>query len=179
MKSLSALTSLIALFLILLGGCKDGGKGKATPENASEKRVEEKAVAESAGADKAVAEKAAEEKAAEEKAAVAAPLESVKSIVTVREITGDLVRNQLVAEKKYVGKVLTVSGTISKIEKDGGDYTIYCAGVSSVYGVKAYIAKSEEEKLASLKSGEKVTLRGKAQSFSSYDLTMVDVELGK
>ena len=174
MKSLSALTSLIALFLILLGGCKDGGKGKATPENASEKRVEEKAVAESAGADKAVAEKAAEEKAA-----VAAPLESVKSIVTVREITGDLVRNQLVAEKKYVGKVLTVSGTISKIEKDGGDYTIYCAGVSSVYGVKAYIAKSEEEKLASLKSGEKVTLRGKAQSFSSYDLTMVDVELGK
>jgi len=98
--------------------------------------------------------------------------------VSVQQISRDFVANQLVAEQKYVGKTLSVSGRIDGIEKAGNQYFIYCEGATEVNGVKAYVADSERAKLAAMRVGQAVVFTGKARAFDSFDLEMQDCRLG-
>lgn len=94
--------------------------------------------------------------------------------VTSRQVGLDVESNMLSARQKYVGRLVTVTGPIAKIDEDYGAYYVYLKGSDSTHGVKVWVADSSKVKLAESKVGDTVTLVGSATSVDSYDLTVSD-----
>lgn len=79
--------------------------------------------------------------------------------VTARKLFADYEANEVSADEMYKGKVLRVSGTISKIGKDVLDTPYVELSASDVFGVQCMF--DDTGALGSLKRGKKLTLRCK------------------
>ncbi len=69
--------------------------------------------------------------------------------------------NERNGDKKFIGKVIEVTGTISEISKDNqGALVILLSADDALGGVLGTLEMSEAEKAAHLKLGKTVTLKG-------------------
>lgn len=89
------------------------------------------------------------------------PKEAIK--VTALELSTAYKDNEVAADQQYKGKTVEVSGTVDTIGKDILD-TPYIAFAGEQYAiidrVQCMFSKSDESQLATVKKGQKITLRG-------------------
>jgi hypothetical protein len=70
------------------------------------------------------------------------------------------------AEKKYLGKLLLVNGSIGKIEiDDRNDYTIVLGKPGSLSGIRCAIDTTFRDEAAELRQGEVITIKGIVTGF--------------
>ena len=80
--------------------------------------------------------------------------------VEAKALTKEYDENELAADGKYKGKLLTVSGKISDIAETFGSVTVSLEGHQFLQTVMCTFESSEKSKVAALKKGSQVTLIG-------------------
>jgi uncharacterized protein len=81
-------------------------------------------------------------------------------IISADDLYEDYRRNEVAADEKYKGKMLSVSGYIERIRKDlTGDMVVSLRTTSKVNRVSANMRESEKSNVASLAPGQVVVLR--------------------
>ncbi|HEX3151539.1 MAG TPA: hypothetical protein VHR66_25910 [Gemmataceae bacterium] len=84
--------------------------------------------------------------------------------VTATTLQKDYDANQLSADTKYKSKVLEVSGTVAKVAREKFDtITVELKTGSGGDTIECEFAKADETKLAALKPGDQVKIRGKCK----------------
>lgn len=78
--------------------------------------------------------------------------------VTASKLFSDYDSNEVSADMKYKGKLLSVSGTVQSIDKDAFDHiVIHLRSSNEFMPVLAYLDSSHEALAASLSKGQKVS----------------------
>ncbi len=71
-------------------------------------------------------------------------------------------KNEKKADKKFIGKIIDIEGQIMGIEKDeAGKGVVILDSGNGMDGIMCTLEDSETKKLATLKEGQKVKIRGK------------------
>lgn len=89
--------------------------------------------------------------------------------VSVEQILKDYEENEVSADNKYKGKKVAISGVVDSVSKDVLNDTYIKIDTGSDYeafGAQCYIADTQLEKVAELKSGDKITVTGYVSSYS-------------
>lgn len=86
---------------------------------------------------------------------------AVTAKITAPNLLKEYKDNEVRADGKYKGKVLEVSGTVDGIGKDLMDTMYVSLKGDVIFGIQCMFAKKHESKLASLKKGQEITLKGK------------------
>lgn len=89
--------------------------------------------------------------------------------VSVEQLLKDYKENEVAADNKYKGKKVTVSGVVDSVAKDVLNDTYIKIDTGSDYevlGAQCYIADTQLERVANLKSGDKITVEGYVSSYS-------------
>ena len=82
--------------------------------------------------------------------------------VTAVKLATEYKDNQVAADIKYKDKIVEVSGTVETIGKDIlEDSYVFFEGAGIVNRIQCYVSKANEASIASLASGQKVTMRGR------------------
>jgi tRNA_anti-like len=94
------------------------------------------------------------------------PLDTNVTVVTAKQIVTDYKENELAADAKYKDKTVEVSGVVQTVSKDLFDkaYVSLESG-DPVSSVQVYFEDSEASKIMSLKTGQRVTVRGRVDGF--------------
>lgn len=92
------------------------------------------------------------------------PVQQVETLkVTAVQLSGDYKANEIAAEAKYKGKLLEISGLVGDIGKDITDtpyITFQIDQYSIVNQVQCMFSKSDEQLLASISKGQRLTVTG-------------------
>ena len=105
-------------------------------------------------------------------------LENVKADFSLA--SNDLIKeykaNDSLADKKYLGKIIEVSGNVKKIEKDDtGYFTIILGDTTSLSSVRCSIDTVHQQDAAELKEGSSAILRGACTGFKKNELLGEDL----
>lgn len=99
-------------------------------------------------------------------------------LVTSSALVSEYLTNGQAANSKYLAadgnsKILEVSGQISRISEGFGDQiVVLLKGECDRAGVNCYFEKETESALASLSTGDKITVKGVIRSGASFDEDM-------
>lgn len=110
--------------------------------------------------------------------------ETVKAIeytsVSVNDMVTELNDNALSASDKYKGQYLEVTGKLSNIDSSGKYINLTPDDQFAIIGVQCYIKNDEQKsKVASMKTGDTVTLKGKCKDVGEvlgYSLDIDEIE---
>lgn len=93
----------------------------------------------------------------------AKPEETVAATVDSEQLLADYEANEVSADQYYKGKLLEVRGTVDNIGKDiiGTMYVALVTRGRGIRQVQVYFEKSHANELASLRSGDVITIRGR------------------
>lgn len=86
--------------------------------------------------------------------------------VTAETLMADYTANEIAADGRYKGKVLRISGTVNGIAKDLLDtmyVTLSAGGPYSILNVQCYFPKGATARLAALKKGAQITVKGRCE----------------
>ncbi len=78
-----------------------------------------------------------------------------------KQLTKEYDDNEIAADSKYKGKLLSVAGKISDISETFGTVNVSLEGHDLVTSVMCSFEESEKAKVATLKKGSEVTLVGR------------------
>lgn len=99
--------------------------------------------------------------------------------VTAVKLATEYKDNQVAADMKYKDKVVEVSGTIDTIGKDIlEDSYVSFEGAGIVNRIQCYVSKANEDSIASLSSGQKVTMRGRVDG-GTFNVIVKDCKVVK
>lgn len=92
-----------------------------------------------------------------------AEAEEIEAVeVTAGKLFDDYHANEVAADNKYKGQMLSVTGTVHKIRKDFADEIVVELATSNRFeSVRAHLKGSENAKAAKLTTGEQVTVNCK------------------
>jgi hypothetical protein len=95
--------------------------------------------------------------------------------VTARELYSTFARDESMANKLYVNKVLEVSGTVMQIDQNGQEVTVLLsAGKSDAGGVNCSLSSNTAADLP--KNGESIRVKGLCTGFL-MDVSLVDATI--
>jgi hypothetical protein len=87
--------------------------------------------------------------------------------VNAEQIFADFAENEESANKKYLGKVIRISGAVLDLNLNANEYsTIYLDANDAMGSVSCQLEKGEEAKAEKLNSGQLVTVKGKCTGFT-------------
>ena len=92
--------------------------------------------------------------------------------ITASQMYDDYQSNKIAANQKYDGKVIAVSGTIEDF--GGGDNSVYY-GDLALESIRCHFSQSHLDDITSLRTGDRVTLRGKGDEREDRDPFTIDV----
>lgn len=78
--------------------------------------------------------------------------------------------NDSASNKRYLGKVVEVSGNVKEIKKDDGNYTIVLGDSSHLSSVRCAIDSTHRADAASLTAGSSVVIRGNCTGFNKDEM---------
>ena len=169
--------AIVAIFVI--GGISKATGGGSSTQEASGSASQS---ASSQSADKSSGESKAakkEESSKKEEAPKAQQEEAVE--VSADTLLEDYKNNELAADKKYKGKTLRVSGTVSQVTDvlgqkalsvdNGSEYEL-----NSVYCI---LKKDQLDKAASLNKGDQVTVIGKNDGYNQINVTLKNCSISQ
>jgi tRNA_anti-like len=105
-------------------------------------------------------------------------LAKVKADVTITADTliTEYSTNDSVANKKYLGKIVEVTGNVKKIEKDEkGYYTVVLGDTASLSSVRCSMDSVHQQDAARLAVGSSAILRGACTGFKKNELMGEDL----
>ncbi|HKH59686.1 MAG TPA: hypothetical protein VKA49_02585 [Flavitalea sp.] len=81
-----------------------------------------------------------------------------------------------VASKKYVGKIISVTGMVKNVYRDDrGYYTLSLGDTSSVSSVRCSVDSMYTNRAASIKAGMNVVVKGNCTGYNEDELLGLDV----
>jgi cbb3-type cytochrome oxidase subunit 3 len=84
--------------------------------------------------------------------------------------------NDSIANSTYVGKVISVSGTVKNINKDQrGYYTVSLGDSSSPSSVRCSVDSMYTDRAATIKPGMKLAIKGNCTGYNADELLGLDV----
>ena len=84
--------------------------------------------------------------------------------VSARQLFDDYDANEVSADRKYKGAILSVTGTVQSIDKDFLDNVVVRLETTNQFmGVNAYLLESEIDSAGALKKGQSVSLTCKGE----------------
>jgi hypothetical protein len=99
-----------------------------------------------------------EEKTRQVKSALA------EASVSAQQLYNQYEANEVEADNRYKGKVISVTGVIGDIGKDITDnaYVLLSSGdLFGMFGVQCFFDESEEQNFGSLRTGQQLTIKGR------------------
>ncbi|MFI5188446.1 MAG: hypothetical protein ACHQF0_17065 [Chitinophagales bacterium] len=88
--------------------------------------------------------------------------------------------NEKLSNEKFLDKIIAVSGKVSEINKDEkGYYTLVLGEDSSMSSVRCCMDSVHQQTVFSLKSGDRVTIKGACTGFNADELLGSDVILNR
>ena len=98
--------------------------------------------------------------------------------------SGDLIseyeKDEIEANKKFLDKIIAVSGTVKTIDKnEQGYYTIVLGEVSSMSSVRCSMDSSHIKDIAGLNEGSNIVIKGACTGFNADELLGSDVILNR
>lgn len=86
--------------------------------------------------------------------------------VTASDIVNEFVANEADATKKYLEKMVEVTGTVSEVSPNGNNTDVVLETEDPMTSVTIQLIPEEAEKAKNLKVGESATLKGKCNGFN-------------
>ena len=91
-------------------------------------------------------------------------------------------KNDMVATKKYLGKILAIDGTLTKVEKDEkGYYTLVLGIQGNSSSIRCAVDTLHVAPLATLKEGQTVTVKGIFTGYNKDETGLLgsDIQLNR
>ena len=96
--------------------------------------------------------------------------------LTASELINEFNSNDSSAGKKYVGKVIAVSGRVKNTDKDErGYYTVSLGDSSSMSSVRCSIDSMYTDRVTAIRPGMTVTIKGNCTGYNADELLGLDV----
>jgi hypothetical protein len=95
--------------------------------------------------------------------------------ITAADLYGDFQRDENLANKKYLSKVIEVAGTVSEVQNVNGSQIILLSSGSDMGGISCQLANDKNNK-ADVKKSTTITVKGKCSGFL-MDVNLVDCVL--
>ena len=107
---------------------------------------------------------------------------NLHSVSSAYEITDSLlinefIKNEQFSNSKYLGKIVSVTGQVKQLDKDGNTVTIVLGSMHNASSVKC--AMDSTEKTANVQLSETITVKGACIGFNKDDLIGSDVILNR
>jgi DNA/RNA endonuclease YhcR with UshA esterase domain len=111
------------------------------------------------------------------------PHEGVKNVeadmrMSAADLFNDFQRNENVANKKYLNKVIEVTGIVSEVQNANGSQIILLSSADDMGGVSCQLTNDEHNKKIQIKKSTKITVKGKCSGYL-MDVNLVDCVLVK
>jgi hypothetical protein len=91
--------------------------------------------------------------------------------IAATDIIKEYEQNDSIADKKYLGKVVEVTGNVKKVEKaEGGYFTVVLGDAASLSSVRCAIDTTRQQDAASLTIGSSAILRGNCTGFNKDEM---------
>ncbi len=103
--------------------------------------------------------------------------EQAVAALSARNLYNEFLNSENIANKKWVGKVIEVSGSISSVSESGNYVSLNLKG-SEQGGVNCSILKKDLDTGDKFKSGDSITIKGKCTGFL-MDVNLVDCVIKK
>lgn len=99
--------------------------------------------------------------------------------VTATELISAFETDSATANKKYLGKILEVTGTAKSIEKDGQSATVVLGTPGNMSSVRCSMDTAQAGKASTINEGANITVKGACTGFISEELLGSDVILNR
>ena len=111
-------------------------------------------------------------------------LKNVTAAYTVKaeDLINEFEKSDGTSEKKYLGKVLAVNGTVKQVDKDSdGNYTIVIGTPGVMSAVRCSMDSTISEELTSIKEGEAVSVKGNFTGYQKDETGLLgsDIQLNR
>lgn len=83
------------------------------------------------------------------------------------------------ANKKYLGKIIAVSGVAKSIEREAGSATIILGEQGSMSSVRCSMDTTHLKEVATVREGQSLTVKGECTGFNQDELLGSDVVLNR
>ena len=83
------------------------------------------------------------------------------------------------ANKKFLGKIIAVNGAVKSIEKEEGTATLILGEAGTMSSVRCSMDTTHLSRLAGIKEGQTVTVKGACAGFNQDELLGSDVILNR
>jgi hypothetical protein len=87
--------------------------------------------------------------------------------VTARQLAQEYHTNQVRSESQYYGKILKITGQVSRIFNIGNDYVLDLIGTDKYYSVFIYFPSSKANQISNLDPGQTVSIIGKCYRYDN------------
>lgn len=97
-----------------------------------------------------------------------------------RDLLAEFESNEGVANKKYLGKILSVSGNLHKIDSnDEGNLFIILGSEERMSSIRCSMDSTHQEKVGGLRKGSRITIKGACTGFNADELLGSDIILNR
>jgi hypothetical protein len=96
--------------------------------------------------------------------------------MSASDLFNDFQRDEAIANKKYLSKVIEVTGTVSEVENVNGSQIILLSSAGDMGGVSCQLANDRQNKKIEVKKSTKITVKGKCSGYL-MDVNLVDCVL--
>ena len=96
--------------------------------------------------------------------------------ITAADLYNDFQRNEASANKKYLNKVIEVTGNVSEVQNVNGSPIILLSSTGDMGGVSCQLANNGSNNKNNLKTSTIITIKGKCSGYL-MDVNLVDCVL--
>ena len=96
--------------------------------------------------------------------------------MSAADLYNDFQRDETLANKKYLNKVIEVSGNVSEIQNVNGSQIILLSSTGDMGGVSCQLTNDENNKKLTIKKSTTITVKGKCSGYL-MDVNLVDCVL--
>ena len=99
--------------------------------------------------------------------------------VTVPALLSAFEQDSAAANKQYTGKIIAVSGTVKKLERESNPVIVFLGDAAKMSSVQCSMDSTDAEQYKSLQNGATATLKGMVTGFRTDPLFGTDVILNR
>ena len=93
------------------------------------------------------------------------------NILSANELIQAYEKNDSSANKKYLGKILEITGTVKEVKKDeAGFYTIVLGSEGNLSSVRCLLDSTHQDNAANITTGSSATIRGSCTGFNKDEM---------
>jgi len=96
--------------------------------------------------------------------------------ITAADLYNDFQHDESLANKKYLNKVIEVTGAVSEVQNVNGSQIILISSGGDMGGISCQLANDENNKKVDIKKSATITVKGKCSGFL-MDVNLVDCVL--